>query len=526
MSRRGKRMDYGIWALARSADKNVKLKRKEAAILAAANEMADANIKAGTTLQAARAASVASGRGAYKFGRAMARFGAGKFGQALQGAATTAAIGSMYGGMGMAGSGMYTGQGEYHNDLINNGDANSVVPQFALESDDGIVISRREYVSEIYGPPPISGVPGTATVPFSVQSFPLNPGLEGTFPWLSQLAQNYDEYELIQLIFTYKSTTTESTSSTNGQVGTIIMATNYNAAAPNFSDKVTMMQYAFANSERITRSCQHGVECDPSKLSGPAGEYVRNNPVVAGQDLKTYDHGRFQIAVANCAPAFSNISIGELWVSYTIKLRKPKFYTALGLGISKDIFVSSGGESLTQVMGTNILRGQQNSIGCLLTQPAASQLKITFPAAYKGTLKLMFSVGTAVLAGAQSVYTNAALNSITTTGNVALVPDLYGNSSNLGEILDTPESRLLYSNVTQGLLVVYHVDVNIATGGVDNTFQFNYGFTAAGAQTPSQCYIEIAEFNSGFSYSATGLAPVGNYSPVFVNSSGVITIPN
>lgn len=518
--RRGK-LDYGVWALARSANKDVMMNRRLAQIQSAAEAMGGAGDIANQSLRVLRDKSKAEGRGAYKLGKAIRKFGAGKFGQALQGSATMAAMGAM--GV-MGGSGMYTGAGEYTNDLINNGDANAVVPQFALESDEGICISKREYVSEIYGPPPISGVPGTATVPFSVQSFPLNPGLEGTFPWLSQIAMNYDEYELVQCIFTFKSTTTESTSSTNGQVGTIIMATNYNSAAPNFTDKVTMMQYAFANSERLTRSCQHGVECDPDKLSGSAGDYIRNNPVVVGQDLKTYDHGKFQIAVANCAPAFSNISIGELWVSYTVKLRKPKFYEALGLGISKDVFVSSGGETNTVLFGTNVLKGQQNNIGCLLTQPAASQARVTFPAPYKGIVKVMITCASGVLAGVRTAYTNCGYTAYAVTGNVSLVADLYGNGIFGGEVLDTPTGVLTYQNNDQGFLVVFHLRVDIATGGVDNTFTLTYQILSGGA-VPSQAYVEVAEYNSGFSYSATGLAAVGNDAPVFINNGGVVTIP-
>jgi hypothetical protein len=102
----------------------------------------------------------------------------------------------------LGGHGMYTGMGEYApdtNSLISKSSMD-VVPLFTPETDAGIQISRREYVSEIYGPPLVAGEPA----PFTIQTFAINPGLEKTFPWLSQLAQNYDEYELVQCIFTFK----------------------------------------------------------------------------------------------------------------------------------------------------------------------------------------------------------------------------------------------------------------------------------------------------------------------------------
>lgn len=425
-------------------------------------------------------------------------------------------------GRGMyTGSGLYTGMGEYmpsSNSLITKSSM-EVVPQFAAETDSGVIISKREYVSEIYGP---------ASGPFAIQSFALNPGLESTFPWLSQIAQNYDEYELLQCIFTFKSTTTESVNSLNGQVGTIIMATSYNAALPNFTDKVSMMQYEFSNSARLTESLQHGVECDPAKLSGSRGEYIRANPVVVGQDLKTYDHGKFQIAVANCASAYNNQSIGELWVSYTVKLRKSKFFTALGLGISKDIYVSSGAESFTNPFGLGAnslsLKGQQNNIGILLTNPAANSTMLTFPAAYKGRLQILFTVAPAINAGLAIPYTNCSLGTPLLTGNVSFVSDLYGNAnSTTAEVGDFPAAGVVCCSVTLGLIYILHINVEVATGGTDNTLTIVTNLTAA-TGAPSQAYLDVSEYNSGFSYKATGLGT--SEAPVWLNSSGVVSIPN
>lgn len=432
----------------------------------------------------------------------------------------------LYTGMGRyRGRGMYTGQGNYipdANNLLGSSKSTmEVVPLFAPESDDGIIYSKREYVSEIYGPPLIGANPA----PFVLQEYNINPGLERVFPWLSQIAANFDEYEMMQLCFTFKSTTTESGNQTNGQVGTVIMATNYNAAAPVFTEKFTMMQYASACSGRLTETLQHFVECDPKKLSGSVGDYVRTNPVVTNQDLKTYDHGKFQIAIANCTANLANQSLGELWVSYTVKLRKPKFFTGRGLAISKDIFLSypSTTESYaTEIMGRSYLRGQQNNIGIRLTNGTNGRVTITFPAYYAGFLRLTAALDATNIGGTVANFYPVNL----LTGNVQLVEDLYGHQNSFAPS-DAPFSQI-YNNATGnvvtvpttlGFTVTAHLKVEIATNGIDNAILLEFPLCTV----VNQAYIEIAEYNAGFSYAANNLG--SSFSPIWVTSTGQVVVP-
>jgi hypothetical protein len=48
----------------------------------------------------------------------------------------------------------------------------------------------------VYGNPDLGG---GVIEDFQNQSILLNPGLEASFPWLSQVAQNFEEYEFVQL---------------------------------------------------------------------------------------------------------------------------------------------------------------------------------------------------------------------------------------------------------------------------------------------------------------------------------------
>jgi hypothetical protein len=215
------------------------------------------------------------------------------------------------------------------------------------------------------------------------------------------------------------------------------MATQYNADDTPFSSKQDMMEYDLAMSGKVSGNMLHGVECDPAQLSGSPGKYTRAGPVQQGEDIKTYDHGVLNIATSNTPAQFNNTSLGELWVSYTVQLRKPKFYVARGLAVQRDCVLGSqlsipinGGWYGGQVPGWSNIQlavGQQDRIGgltqtytgSLANQPAAGGVGIpplatppwtvgppvdsaatqgvrgawtyTFPATFSGNVKVRFT---------------------------------------------------------------------------------------------------------------------------------------
>ena len=90
-------------------------------------------------------------------------------------------------------------------------------------------VEETEYIAEI--------VP-TAFPNFSVQTFPVNPGQGGTFPWLSNIARNFEKYKFEMLEFIYKREVSEFAA--NGQAGKVIMAFDPDAADPAFHNKQQM----------------------------------------------------------------------------------------------------------------------------------------------------------------------------------------------------------------------------------------------------------------------------------------------
>jgi len=179
------------------------------------------------------------------------------------------------------------------------------IPKFSSSRQTNIVC-HREYLKDV-----------TGTTNFVLQSFPLNPGLAFTFPWLATVAEAYQEYRFHGLIFEFRPLITDFI--TAGAPGVVIMATNYNADAPMFGSKQAMENSEYAVATKPTLALIHGVECDPSQTILPE-RYTRTGVVPAGQDLRLYDLGNMQIATQGNP---NGQLIGELWVSYCVEFFKP-----------------------------------------------------------------------------------------------------------------------------------------------------------------------------------------------------------
>ena len=442
---------------------------------------------------------------------------------------------------GMIGTGAYTS-----NALVNGGQgAAEGVPEFS-QGGTGVTISHREYIGDVYGT--------AAGQTFQNSLYHLNPGMGTTFPWLAQIAQNYDEYTFNQLIFTFRSSIAPIGASASGQVGTIIMATQYNAGEQGFVDKETMMQYDGSMSAKVIDGLLSGVECDPSKMSGSIGKYTRAGPPPAGEDIKTYDLGNFNLAVTNIPAAYDNQSLGELWVSYTVELRKPKFFAGAGLGIARDVFVlpysGNGYQSASPwapfngpyaniVTGSKVLTlgppnpallsGQQNNIGCVPfsytlngANPGGSlQQGILFPASYAGSLKI--SVVLTSLVGGVTVQPST----ITTVGNVQLIADILSGTWTSAQVTCAPVLSPLTAgtyNTAKQVSGTYrteiHVRLAIASQGIENYITFSLD-SGGPYSVWSQGTIEIEEYNTGFNYKNNGT----NDQIMLVNAAGQLVTP-
>jgi len=251
-----------------------------------------------------------------------------------------------------SGIGSIFGSGDYSimgpvpmNNVLTNGNQ---IPKFNLGS-TGTIVSHREYLFDV-----------TGTSNFTINKLSLNPGVSATFPWLSNIAQGYQEYAIHGMIFEFRSLITDFV--TSGSPGVVIMSTNYNADAPIYNSKQEMENAEYAVATKPTINIIHGIECASNQTVNPR-KYIRTGQLPSNEDYKTYDLGNFQFATQGNPTQL----LGELWVSYVVELFKPilpkdVFGTAVGGHVQKTgvntanplgTFITSSTGPLQPIVGTD-----------------------------------------------------------------------------------------------------------------------------------------------------------------------------
>lgn len=212
-----------------------------------------------------------------------------------------------------------TGFGDYEvntNTLIGEGQQ---VPYVKNEpTANGVTINHREYLMDV--------ITSSTTQAFKIQTFNINPGLAETFPFLSQIANNFTEYILEGAIFAFNSTSGDALNSTNTALGVVVMSSQYNVYDADFTSKSEMELHQYTTSAKPSSSFLHPIECAPHQT--PVHEFYTRNSTPSSGDLRLSDIGKFSIATVGMQG--TAVNIGELWVTYQVTLLKPRLFTNLG----------------------------------------------------------------------------------------------------------------------------------------------------------------------------------------------------
>lgn len=370
-------------------------------------------------------------------------------------------------GLGMLGD--LCGLGDYrvaNNSLVLGGDPPRIRN---IKNGEAVIVSHREYLTDI-----LSGGSGSPSTVFNLQNFVLQPGNVATFPWLSDIAACFQEYEFLGVIFEYKSLSSDAvfSAASSGALGDVIMATNYNSAQGNYTNKQEMLESEFSSDAKPSKTIIHPIECAPNLTAVSSHLYVRTGPVPTGQDQRLYDHANFQIATQGCQA--NGATLGELWVSYEVAFYKPILGgRASGLDVLTDKFLvvtPAGGVPLgtSQIQTTNGIGGTI-TIGSVYTFPTyVNQGKFLFVLTAQGTVAanlveplITTSVGTAVT----SVWASNAGANLNTVA-VAPVSGAGVNNANM-------EMAFIISIGTNAVLpvfVAFGVAGTLPGGGAGNVF--------------------------------------------------------
>jgi hypothetical protein len=188
---------------------------------------------------------------------------------------------------------------------------------------------------------PLGPISGSIGYVYSVHS--LNPGLATTFEWLSGIAKNYEAYKFHSLSFEYVNRCNANFT------GGVVMAPDYDAtdAPPGTLQRLEQYQGAYDGSVWKDGLCV----LNPRGMGilGPM-RYVRTGPLLANQDLKTFDLGKMYIG--RQGQENTNV-IGELWVAYDVELFVPQAPSVVASGPSAYAFILN--ESGTGIVSTDYL---------------------------------------------------------------------------------------------------------------------------------------------------------------------------
>lgn len=288
-----------------------------------------------------------------------------------------AAVGGLV-GMPNAGGGIGTNLGAALSRWLGSGDytvgSNSIV-QRAMKGSDSIpamhnsgqtvVVRHREYIGEIRG-----------STTFAVQdALQINPGNDRTFPWLSLIANGFQEYRIKGMVFHYVPTSGNAVSATNAALGSVMLSTSYrsNDAAP--TSKVEMLNEYCASESVPSEAFCHPIECDPKE--NPFNVmYVRQGTLPTSDSQLLYDLGTTYVAVTG-QQASGNV-LGDLWVTYEVELKKP----IVASNVTNRYKVAAL-QFASTTTGTDFFNGTVLSVGNLAI--SAATRTITFPEGSVGT---------------------------------------------------------------------------------------------------------------------------------------------
>jgi len=338
------------------------------------------------------------------------------------------------------------------------------VPTFA-NNDGRFLFTHKEYLGDI-----------TSTIAFTTTRYSINPGINESFPWLSQIAMGFEQYKVHGLVFYFRSMsgTNVLAAGANSALGTVIMSTQYDPKDAPFASKFEMENYEFANSVVPYKDLLHPVECKRS-LTMMNELLVRGQEQPVDSDISFYDFGVFNISTMGMQA--DGGSIGELWVTYDIEFLKPKISNHPSTAAKGDAWQITGAAAATP-FGTS--RTQvESSLGGTLTSTSyslpvnaelGSQYVIHWHATGNSTANVLPTI-TLTNCAYVILYGSGSVHNGSTTA-VTLIWDAIVTPTALGAVISFGVAGTLPASVTQSIFssfLIPRVDDYIDADNVENS---------------------------------------------------------
>ena len=277
-----------------------------------------------------------------------------------------------------------------------------------------VTVRHREYLGEI-----------RSAETYTVRdSFELNPGNSRTFPWLSSIAVNFQEYSFKGIVFHYVPTSGTAVSGSSPSLGSVMLQTSYRVTDSAPASKVEMLNEYCSNEVVPSEPMAHPIECDPKE--NPFNVmYVRSGDVPPGDAKLMYDLGVTHVAVTGQLPPGNNV-LGDLWVTYEVELKKPIVHSNVTAPYkSGSALVTTIGGPAAIFTGTTQFTGNLSLglSGNTVTLPKGSQGKWLFV--------LRFTASVSAWTMAAPTLTNCTLTRYAAGGTTFVTQGLSGTAPSL-----------------------------------------------------------------------------------------------
>ena len=248
----------------------------------------------------------------------------------------------------------------------------------------------------------VASITGEATTAFSVDTaLALNPGLAASFPWLSSIAVNWEQYHFNKLKACYYTRCSSATA------GSVIIAPDYDAADFPPTTELVVSTYMDAAEDAPWKDI-HCILKESAMHAMGSRKYVRNVAVAANQDIKTYDVGNLYACTVDSAAA---AGWGKLWLEYDCTFYSPQINPQGNT--AQFIHISGVTPTSASLLGTQ-------------TTVSASAVN---PASVSGEIVTFLTAGTYLVNYYANAATSVTIASVPTVGAGGALITTYGNGN-------------------------------------------------------------------------------------------------
>jgi len=380
----------------------------------------------------------------------------------LGGAAGTA-VGGYFGNPlvgGTAGTGLaaalskWLGQGDYtvsQNSLVTSMKASGSIPSMH-QNDQSVVVRHKEYVTSV-----------VSSTDFAIHAaYAINPGRASTFPWLNSLASNYQQYRIRGMVFHYVPTSGSAVSSTNNALGSVMMQTSYRASDSPPASKIELLNEYWSSEAMPSETFAHPIECNPNENPFNV-QYVRDDftDLPANDSPLLYDLGVTYVATQGMQQA--GVTVGDIWVTYEIELKKPiiSSNTTTGSALSVNYRTPTTPITRTAPMGAGGIVKGFSFTGTTLTIPRDLTGVFTIIVNYQSVVGIT-----------NPVVTGAGTTSNCSVVNISPFQDRLETASNAAAVLTTFTEVYALSKTVRGISATWNIPIMpVGSTGTIDVFQ-------------------------------------------------------